>query len=89
MIIESIPHGAIPYRCKECESLYLWKPGVKKEYCGIKTDKPECINHECAYFEIEAENPRCPICYSKHREVRISNFRYKLMRALYYWRKEA
>ena len=35
MVIEAIPRGAIPYKCCNCETVYLWKPllGNMDEVC--------------------------------------------------------
>ena len=88
MIIESIPHGAIPYKCNTCKSIYLWKPVTEKEYCEFTKstymENPKCDKkEECIFFEAQLEPVRCPVCKTKYCSERINPFRYKLLRALY------
>ena len=34
MVIETIPHGVIPFRCERCMTVYLWKPSIADGFCG-------------------------------------------------------
>lgn len=80
MIIETI--GAIPYRCKHCESMYLWTPSIEKGTCGLRSKKPECEKQNCLYYEPNRDDAQCPFCSDKYEQERISLFRYKIARAL-------
>ena len=82
MIIETIPHGAIPYRCSYCESLYLWTPSYKSGKCSIRTGSPECEKSDCHYYEPDIDEARCPFCKNKYDQERISVIKYKLVRGL-------
>lgn len=81
MIIETIPHGAIPYRCKHCESMYLWTPSVKVGKCCLRSRVPECDKSECEYYEPEWDDVKCPFCKNKYDQERISALKYKFARA--------
>ena len=81
MIIETIPHGAIPYRCKHCESMYLWTPSVKVGKCYLRSRLIECNKSECEYYEPEWDAVQCPICKNKYEQERISTIKYKFARA--------
>lgn len=80
MIIETIPHNAIPYKCTHCESMYLWKPSTDGN-CSFRGKSHECEKSDCYYYEIDNE-VRCPFCKDKYEQERISPFKYKIARAL-------
>jgi hypothetical protein len=82
MTIEVIPHGAIPFRCECCMTVYLWKPSIADEFCGIDNIHTKCTKQECRYYEADIEEAQCPVCKTRHNQERIGNFRYKLIRAL-------
>ena len=81
MIIEKIPHGAIPYRCTHCESIYLWTPLEEDGFCEVLAGRPKCEKSDCEYFEMDPE-VRCPFCKNRYDQKRISAFRYKIVRRL-------
>ena len=80
MIIETIPHGAIPYRCKHCESMYLWTPSIIGK-CSIRRGSPECEKSDCLYYKPDIDEVRCPFCKNNYDQERISAFKYKIARA--------
>ena len=81
MIIEVIPHGAIPFRCSHCESMYLWTLSYKDGKCSIRSGTPKCKKADCHYYEPDIEEVRCPFCKNIYSQVRISPFKYKIARA--------
>lgn len=82
MVIETIPYGAIPYKCDICMTVYLWKPSIVDEFCSVEAGHQECTIQECRYYESDIEEAQCPVCKTRHNQERIGNFRYKLIRAL-------
>lgn len=82
MVIEIIPHGVIPYECRNCKTIYLWKPSVEKEFCGIRVGQPDCTNQDCMYYKADMAEVRCPVCKLTYEQKHIGDFRYKLIRAL-------
>lgn len=83
MIVETIQHGAIPYMCEHCKSMYLWTPSEEDEdgVCRIKSGEPKCEMTDCEYYTLDPE-VRCPFCKNKYEQKRISAFRYKIARGL-------
>ncbi len=81
MIIETIPHGAIPYRCNHCESMYLWTPSYEGGKCSILAGTPECEKSDCHYYEPDIDEVRCPFCKNHYDQERISVIKYKFARA--------
>lgn len=81
MVIEFIPRGVIPYKCENCNTLYLWKPTIQKEFCTVRNNHPDCTIQECEYYRSDPEETRCPLCKSIHSQKRISSLRYKALRA--------
>lgn len=83
MIIETIQHGAIPYKCKHCKTVYLWTPSCDDGMCRIRPGSPKCQKSDCYYYEPDPEVvERCPACKSRYEQKRISAFRYKIVRGL-------
>ena len=35
MVIEAIPSEAIPFMCKRCRTVYLWKPSIEEVQCPV------------------------------------------------------
>lgn len=82
MIIETIKHGAIPYMCEHCKSMYLWTPSEENGSCRLRSSEPKCEKSDCHFYEPEIEEARCPFCKNKYDQKRISAFRYKVVRGL-------
>lgn len=81
MVIEVIPHGAIPFMCKRCMTVYLWKPSIVDEFCKVRAGHQECTIQECRYYEADVEEVQCPVCKTRHNQKQIGSFQYKLTRA--------
>ena len=81
MIIEVIPHGAIPYKCSHCESMYLWTPSCTDGECILRSGSPECEKSDCHYYKPDIDEARCPFCKNQYDQERISPFKYKIARA--------
>ena len=81
MTIEAIPHGVIPFRCKRCETVYLWEPSIADEFCSVRAFHAKCTKQECRYYESDVEEAQCPVCKTRHNQERIGSFQYKLIRA--------
>ena len=81
MVIEFIPCGVIPYKCENCNTLYLWKPMIQDEFCKVRANHPDCTIQECEYYMSDPGEARCPLCKSSLRQERISSLRYKLLKA--------
>lgn len=81
MIIETIQHGAIPYMCEHCKSMYLWTPSNEDGVCTARSKELKCEKPDCEYYTPDPE-VRCPFCKNRYEQKRISEFRYKIVRGL-------
>lgn len=80
MVIEFIPCGVIPYKCENCDTLYLWKPMIQREFCRVRIDHPDCTIQECTYYKADPGEAQCPLCKLTLGQKRISSLRYKVWR---------
>ena len=81
MIIDKVVAEGVPYRCKKCRTLYVWRPDEPDGRCSVSlySKKMECSEINCSYYR-ENEYAQCPMCGSRDN-YEISATKYKLLRA--------
>lgn len=83
MIIESFPGDAKPYKCNDCDTIFLWREDTAdhpKGRCNRFSTKYECYtNDETCLFFSKCSGPICPVCKSKY-VVNVNSFYYRITR---------
>jgi len=81
VIVDKIDTKGVPYKCRKCGTLYVWKPEKNNNEgkCRLYFFKGECKETSCEYYQKNCSE-RCPVCGETHNE-KISATKYKFMRA--------
>lgn len=89
MIIESFPGDAKPYKCNDCDTIFLWRDDVVENAKGTcimmtvneyATNEKRCVINDgsCIFFN-KCNGPVCPVCRSRYVR-KVSSLYYRIAR---------